>query len=150
MFTNFIRFRTYPMSSTIKVLGYAGLIPFIGLAVLSIMLTDSKTVIDALALYAFGIFTFLCGAWWPTADMQYAKFWRVVLSNVLFLSAFFSFLLLPHQWLAIGAGLFILIWAIERFSGLLPKYSLAYKKMRTVVSVVASVCMITTYIYEAV
>jgi hypothetical protein len=138
------------MSPTIKVLGYAGLIPFIGLAVLSIMLTDSKTVIDALALYAFGIFTFLCGAWWPTADMQYAQFWRVVLSNVLFLTAFFSFLLLPHQWLAIGAGLFILIWAIERFSGLLPKYSLAYKKMRTVLSVVASVCMITVYIYEAV
>ncbi|MFT5840345.1 MAG: hypothetical protein ACI9UT_002856 [Flavobacteriales bacterium] len=135
------------MPPILKTLGYAGLIPFISLALLSILLTKNSWVIHALALYSFGIFTFLCGAWWPSENMQGAKFWRIVLSNVLFLTAFFIFLLLPNQWLAIGASLFIFIWAIERFSDLIPEPSNAYKKMRTVLSVVASLSMITTYTY---
>ena len=137
------------MPPTIKILGYAGLIPFFGLAVLSIVLSDNILVIDSLALYAFGIFTFLCGAWWPTADMQDAKFWRVVLSNVLFLTAFFAFLLLPNQWLAIGSVLFILIWAMERFSSLIPKASPAYSKMRMILTLVASISMLITYLFGA-
>ena len=79
------------MPTVVKFLGYAGLIPFISLASLSIVLTDNALFIDFLTLYSFGIFTFLCGAWWPTTDMQNAKFWRVVLSNLLFLTAFFVF-----------------------------------------------------------
>ncbi|AGH45436.1 DUF3429 domain-containing protein [Paraglaciecola psychrophila] len=138
------------MPSTIKILGYAGLIPFFGLAVLSLTLNDNTLVIDSLSLYAFGIFTFLCGAWWPTTDMQNAKFWRIVLSNFLFLTAFFVFLLLSNQWLAIGSLLFILIWAIERFSSLIPQHSLSYSKMRTVLTFVASLSMITTYLFGAV
>ena len=137
------------MPPTIKILGYAGLIPFFGLAVLSIVLSDNILVIDSLALYAFGIFTFLCGAWWPTADMQDAKFWRIVLSNVLFLTAFFAFLLLPNQWLAIGSVLFIIIWAMERFSSLIPKASAAYSKMRMILTLVASISMLITYLLGA-
>ena len=137
------------MPPTIKILGYAGLIPFFGLAVLSIVLSDNILVIDSLALYAFGIFTFLCGAWWPTADMQDAKFWRIVLSNVLFLTAFFAFLLLPNQWLAIGSVLFIIIWAMERFSSLIPKASPAYSKMRMILTLVASISMLITYLFGA-
>jgi hypothetical protein len=137
------------MPSTIKTLGYAGLIPFFGLAILSIVLTNNILAIDSLALYSFGIFTFLCGAWWPTTDMQNAKFWRIVLSNVLFLSAFFVFLLLSNQWLPIGALLFILVWAIERFSSLIPQLSPSYSKMRTVLTFVASLSMIITYLFGA-
>jgi hypothetical protein len=137
------------MPSTIKILGYAGLIPFFGLAILSLTLNDNLLIIDSLSLYAFGIFTFLCGAWWPTTDMQKAKFWRVVLSNVLFLTAFFVFLLLSNQWLVIGALLFIVVWAIERFSSLIPQLSPSYSKMRTVLTFVASLSMITTYLFGA-
>jgi apolipoprotein N-acyltransferase len=137
------------MPPTIKILGYAGLIPFICLPVLSIAIGDKGQMEDALALYAFGIFTFLCGSWWPTADLQVAKFWRIVLSNILFLTAFFIFLLLPNQWLAIAPVLFILIWAIERFSSVIPETSHAYKDMRTVLSVVASLSMIITYVFGA-
>jgi hypothetical protein len=137
------------MPSTVKILGYAGLIPFFGLAILSLTLNDNILVIDSLSLYAFGIFTFLCGAWWPTTDMQNAKFWRIVLSNVLFLTAFFVFLLLSNQWLAIGALLFILVWAIEHFSSLIPQLSPSYSKMRTVLTLVASLSMITTYLFGA-
>lgn len=135
------------MPPVVKTLGYVGLIPFIGLTFLSIIMKDNALIEDALALYAFGIFTFLCGAWWPTTDMQDAKFWRIVLSNILFLTAFFGFLLLPNQWLVIGAALFIFIWAIEHFSSLLPEVSHSYKKMRTVLSAVASVSMLATYIF---
>jgi hypothetical protein len=134
------------MPISIKILGYAGIIPFISLAVLSSVLTDNSLAIASLALYAFGIFTFLCGAWWPTADMHDAKFWRIVLSNILFLIAFFTFLLLPDQWLAIGAGLFILVWAIERFSTLIPKTSDTYSQLRMILTIVASLSMITTYL----
>ena len=134
------------MPLSIKILGYAGLVPFITLAVLSSVLTDNSVVVDSLALYAFGIFTFLCGAWWPTADMHDAKFWRIILSNILFLIAFFTFLLLPDQWLAIGAGLFILVWAIERFSTLIPKTSDTYSQLRMILTIVASLSMITTYL----
>jgi hypothetical protein len=137
------------MPSTVKILGYAGLIPFFGLAILSLTLNDNILVVDSLSLYAFGIFTFLCGAWWPTTDMQNAKFWRIVLSNILFLTAFFVFLLLSNQWLAIGALLFILIWAIEHFSSLIPQLSPSYSKMRTVLTFVASLSMITTYLFGA-
>ena len=137
------------MPPVVRILGYAGLIPFIILAILSIMVIDNGLAKDALALYAFGIFTFLCGAWWPNADMQDAKFWRIVLSNILFLTAFFAFLLLPHQWLVIGAVLFMLIWAIEHFSALIPETSHAYTKMRTVLSFVASLSMLTTYTFGA-
>lgn len=135
------------MPLSIKILGYAGLIPFISLAVLSNLLTDKSLVIDCLNLYTFGIFTFLCGAWWPTTDMQSAKFWRIVLSNILFLIAFFTFLLIPEQWLAIGACLFILIWSIERFSSLIPKTSHTYSHLRMILTIVASISMITTYLF---
>jgi hypothetical protein len=81
--------------------------------------------------------------------MQNAKLWRVVLSNVLFLTAFFVFLLLSNQWLAIGALLFIVVWAIERFSSLIPQLSPSYSKMRTVLTFVASLSMITTYLFGA-
>jgi hypothetical protein len=69
-----------------------------------------------------------------------------VLSNILFLIAFFTFLLLPDQWLAIGAGLFILVWAIERFSTLIPKTSDTYSQLRMILTIVASLSMITTYL----
>jgi hypothetical protein len=138
------------MPPVIKILGYSGLIPFIGFAILSILLTDNVLVVDAMALYAFGIFTFLCGAWWPTADMQGAKFWRILLSNVLFLTAFFAFLLLTNQWLIIGAVLYIVIWAIEQFSSFIPKASPPYSKMRTILTVVACVSMLITYLFGAV
>lgn len=138
------------MPISIKILGYAGLIPFISLAVLSSVLTDNSLAIASLALYAFGIFTFLCGAWWPTADMHDAKFWRIVLSNILFLIAFFTFLLLPEQWLAIGAGLFVIVWAIERFSTLIPKTSDTYSQLRMILTIVASLSMITTYLFGVV
>ena len=138
------------MPLSIKILGYAGLIPFISLAVLSNLLTDKSLVIDCLNLYTFGIFTFLCGAWWPTTDMQSAKFWRIVLSNILFLIAFFTFLLLPEQWLAIGAGLFVIVWAIERFSTLIPKTSDTYSQLRMILTIVASLSMITTYLFGVV
>lgn len=137
------------MPHIVKLLGYAGLIPFISLAFLSILFTDNHLFIDALCLYSFGIFIFLCGAWWPTADMQDAKFWRIMLSNILFLTAFFIFLFLPSQWLAMGAFLFILIWVIERFSSLIPVISDAYRTMRAVLSVVAGLSMLTTYIFGA-
>ena len=145
----FIRFKAYIMPPTIKILGYAGLLPFITLAIVSIVLSENLLVRDALALYSFGIFTFLCGAWWPTTDMQNAKFWRIVLSNVLFLTAFFSFLLLPHQWLAIGACLFNLIWAIERFSSLIPPPPNTYSRLRAILTMTASLSMITSYLFGA-
>lgn len=135
------------MPTVVKFLGYAGLIPFISLATLSIVLTENALFIDFLTLYSFGIFTFLCGAWWPTTDIQNAKFWRVVLSNLLFLTAFFVFLLMPNQWLAIGACLYILIWGIEQFSSLIPTLPHTYRRLRTVLTITASISMITSYLF---
>ena len=135
------------MPTIVKILGYMGLLPFIGLAVLSIIVNDNSFLVSALCIYAFGIFTFLCGAWWPTADMQQAKFWRVLLSNVFFLLAFFSYLFVPELWLVIGAGLFIMLWAIERFSSLLPKPSKEYFRMRLNLTMVASLSMLSSYIW---
>jgi hypothetical protein len=137
------------MPTVVTILGYAGLMPFITLATLSIVLSDNGLFIDFLALYTFGIFTFLCGAWWPTTDMQTAKLWRIVLSNLLFLTAFFVYLLMPNQWLALGACLFILIWVIERFSSLIPTLPHAYLRLRSVLTITASLSMITSYIFGA-
>lgn len=136
------------MPAIMKLLGYAGLLPFIALAALSIMVKQNTSIIAAQALYSFGIFTFLCGAWWPTVDMQQAKFWRILLSNIFFLLAFFSYLFIAEHWLAIGAGLFIVLWAIERFSALVPKLNLHYLTMRATLSIVASISMLISYIWS--
>ena len=136
------------MPAIMKLLGYAGLLPFIALAALSIIVKENTSIIATLSLYSFGIFTFLCGAWWPTVDMQQAKFWRILLSNIFFLMAFFSYLLIPENWLAIGAGLFIVMWAIERFSALVPKPNLDYLTMRAILTSVASISMLISYIWS--
>lgn len=137
------------MPVTLKALGYAGLIPFIGLTLLSIVMVESRMYEDALALYGFGIFTFLCGAWWPATDMQHAKPGPMILSNGLFLVGFFSYLFVPGHWLALGALLLTLLWCIERYSGLIPQAPKAYTNMRATLTVVASLSMLTTFFCKA-
>jgi hypothetical protein len=133
------------MRPIVKLLGYAGLLPFIGLAITSLIFAQNSLSVEALSLYSFGIFAFLCGAWWPAQDMQQANFWRIVLSNVFFLMAFFSYIFLSELWLLIGAGLFIMLWGIESFSLLLPKSSKEYFSMRANLTTIASLSMFITY-----
>ena len=135
------------MPALMLILGYAGLLPFVVLAGFVIALPESDNARLALDLYAFGIISFLCGAWWPVADMQQAAFWRILLSNVIFLAAFFAIVLVRDVWLPIAAALLVIILAIEQFSTILPTVSAHYRRMRTVLTAVASLSLLAAYVF---
>ena len=96
----------------VKLLGYAGLIPFIPLA-LAAGYTASVTMLHLLAVYSFGIFSFLVGSWWGIGLLRYQTL-VLCLSNALFLVAatLFAWLSL-EQWLAVSGILFVIIFLIE-------------------------------------
>lgn len=133
------------MPALIPILGYAGLIPFVALTGLTIMLPHSDTASFALDLYAFGIIVFLCGAWWPTADMHNASLWRIVLSNVLFLVAFFALVFMQAVWLLVATALLLVILGIELFTSLLPPVPAQYRRMRIVLTVIASLSLLAAF-----
>ena len=136
------------MPPIVKLLGYAGLLPFVGLALATLIYAGNNLFVDALKLYSFGIFAFMCGAWWPSQDIQHAKFWRTVLSNLFFLVAFFTYLFFAELWLPVGAGLFMLLWSIEHFTALVPNSTAAYRKFRFVLSLIASLSMLSPSLFS--
>ena len=91
-------------------LGYLGLIPFVALSAISIyefyyFQDEAK---KALELYSFGIFAFLCGTLWPRRCVD-TQGYKSLVSNILFLTAFFSFVALPDHFLFISGCLFIVL-----------------------------------------
>ena len=128
-------------------LGYLGLIPFVALSVmcffeLSPYKLEPKGILE---IYSFGIFTFLCGTLWPKngIDMQNYK---SLLSNGLFLIAFFCFVFAPGHWLLIAGFLFIAIYLFEIRTKALEKLNESYKKLRRNLTIVASLSVFLAYI----
>ena len=85
-------------SRMMLILGYLGLIPFVGLSVLICFeMTDfHQETQNILNIYSFGIIAFLCGNIWPKSEVA-SKNKNAVISNMIFLLTFFCYLLLPSE-----------------------------------------------------
>ncbi len=97
---------------------------------------------DVLSAYAFGILTFLLGAWWGIALLK--RFPSVLLlSNAVFLLLLSTYLLLPVSlfFLAAAACFLVVLWTERRHALFAPQPGY-YARLRIQLSTVASVTLI--------
>ena len=137
------------MTSTQRVansLGYAGLIPFIvPAAMIATNSEHSAFLVSFTGAYAFGIICFLTGSWWGMALAPGLRF-ALLLSNVCFLIAIFVFLFASQVWSIAAAVLLIGIYVAEQHSSLFSEFPKAYRKMRAVLTLLASLSMLAIQI----
>ncbi|WP_415898785.1 DUF3429 domain-containing protein [Neptuniibacter sp. QD48_11] len=129
----------FTLTNTHRLFGYAGLIPFIGLAWL---FHDKGALFDDWLLsYAALIFTFLAGVIWFASLATGAAKHQAWISIIAMLWAW-SWLVcpLPHPLILAGAS-FFLLWLYEMHS-LINIYPEAFWKLRTHLSVVAGSTLI--------
>ena len=123
----------------INILGYLGLIPFLGLGIWPWIFTShSEWVARTLALYAFGILCFLLGSWWGIALLRNDANISVI-SNLVFLVAAAGVLLLPPPvWFLLATFLFLLLMIMERRLMIFKPQPVYYAKLRLNLSLAAS------------
>ncbi len=98
----------------------------------------------ALAIYSFGIITFLLGAWWGMALVRHFRL-VLILSNALFLMLLFGFLILdPPYYLMLAATMFLAILLTERHHPLFSPQPHYYRRLRAALSVAASLSLLIT------
>ena len=127
---------------TIRLLGYAGLIPFVlPVAWLALGGEAYPWLATLVGVYALGIICFLTGSWWGLglAGPASAAFW---ISNAVFLVAVTLFALLPSGWPLAAALLLLAIFALERVDGLVPATPGDYRTMRLRLTLVAGASML--------
>lgn len=123
-------------------LGRLGLIPFLALAVgITLGGRQQDVLLQALAVYSFGILCFLLGAWWGLALIRrYAS--ALLLSNALFLLVFFSYLGMPQRaYLVTAAILFLALILAERRHPLFRPQPAYYARMRAQLSATAALTL---------
>lgn len=125
-------------STVTRMLGYAGLIPFVLPALL--MVSDSSYAAvsaQVTCAYALAIICFLCGSWWGMAQTSGLRV-TLVLSNVFLLLALLLYLLVPEWWPLASALLLVGAWICEQNRSLFPAYLPQYRHMRALLTVVAA------------
>lgn len=124
-------------------LGWAGLLPFIGLSVL-VYLQPYHGLLwaDVLSSYALAIICFLVGVWWGLALIRRSAR-ALVLSNVVVIAAFFGHVLLPAKgFLGLCALLFPTTALLERWLPLFRPQPAYYARLRLQLTLVASVTLL--------
>ncbi len=123
------------MQRIYMILGHAGLIPFVGLAIIAV--TGWPPAQSMLMKYAALILTFLGGSVWMLA-MQKQLHWSIaIVSNVVMLLAWVVFMLFPPN---IGLlALAILFTSFLTFENQImkPHYGEAYFRLRVILTIVA-------------
>lgn len=130
----------------IQILGYLGLIPFLGLGIWPWIFVDqSEWVARALALYAFGILCFLLGSWWGIALLRNDANISII-SNIVFLVAAAGVLLLsPSAWFLLATFLFLLLLIMERRLVIFKRQPVYYATLRLNLSLAASAGLLMNY-----
>jgi len=127
-------------------LGYAGLIPFIVPTALIVAGSEHGALLVSFSgAYAFGIICFLTGSWWGMALSPGSRS-ALILSNLYFLIAFLIFLFANQVWPIAAAVLLMGIYLAEQHSSLFSEFPENYRKMRTVLTLIASVSMLAIHI----
>jgi len=131
-----------------RMLGYAGLIPFVIPAYLVVTGSAHTNLSVTIAgAYAFGIICFLTGSWWGMG-LTSAHRAPLLLSNLYFLVAFFIFLFALPWWPLASAVLLIGIFVAELNRLLFPEFPGLYRKMRTTLTLVASISMLAVHLFR--
>ena len=131
---------------TVYALGFAGLLPFVIPAlILALNLTHSVLVLQIVNAYAFGIVCFLCGTWWGMT-LKDGNRQVLLLSNFLFLVAFFVFCFFAHWWALAACVLLAGLFIIERNSAIVPQIPDYYRKMRALLTLVAGGSMLVVHL----
>ncbi len=133
----------------IRLLGYAGLIPFV-LPVLLVLADWQHAALarSAAEIYAFGIVSFLCGSWWGLSlrDDSPKAFW---LSNLFFLLAFFIYLFASAWWPLAAAIILMSLLFAEQGQDLFRPFPPHYRMLRVQLSTVAAASMLLLQFYPA-
>jgi hypothetical protein len=130
----------------INTLGYAGLIPFVVPALLIVFGSEHSPFLISLAgSYAFAITCFLTGSWWGMGLLPGSRP-TLLLSNLYFLIAFFTFLFAVEVWALAAAVLLVGIFLAEQRSSLFPEFPASYRVMRTVLTLIASASMLAIHL----
>lgn len=126
-------------------LGIAGLVPFLGPAMLlTLGLGPQAQMTSLINAYAFGIVCFLCGSWWGIG-LERAGSALLVASNLVFLLAFTAYLFLPNWWPLGAALLLALIYLGENHSRLSPPFPVHYRTMRALLTLLAGLSMLLVH-----
>ncbi|EGM77433.1 Protein of unknown function (DUF3429) [Rheinheimera sp. A13L] len=125
----------------IHILGYAGLLPFIGLTSLQLwpQLLAFSLPFTAFQSYSQIILAFMAGVLWPVFYRQSGltlPVWVVSIALV----GWFSSLLLPQHQLLVLAAAYIAVRLIELRQGSLLNYSPAYHRLRNQLTTVVVIC----------
>lgn len=123
----------YTASPTQKTLGYLGLIPFIYIAI-GLPLPVALPPIATFTLYSLVIVVFMAGTLWQI-DHQSSVF-----SNIITLTGFFVYLLLPPgPQLFLFALLYLVLWGWERKT-CRTQYSIDYWQLRCRLTASVVIC----------
>jgi hypothetical protein len=124
--------------TVIRVLGYAGLIPFVYAALLVVSASPHASLAaELVGSYALAIICFLFGSWWGMAQSSDVRT-TLLLSNTLLLLALTLYLFAREWWPLAAAGLLVGAWLCEQSRGLFPVYAPQYRFMRTFLTLIAA------------
>lgn len=132
-----------PVPAFARGLGWAGLLPFIGLCLLIYLQPHHELLWgDVLSSYALAIICFLVGVWWGLALIRRSAA-ALVLSNAVVILAFFGHVLLAvKSFLILCAVLFPATTLIERLLPLFRPQPTYYARLRMQLTVVATMALL--------
>jgi hypothetical protein len=124
--------------AVVTMLGYAGLIPFVGTALLVVSNSPYASLsAELVGSYALAIICFLFGSWWGMAQSSGVRT-TLLLSNALLLLALAVYLFARQWWPLAAAGLLVGAWFCEQSRDLFPAYAPQYRVMRSLLTLVAA------------
>ncbi len=140
----------------IKLLGYAGLIPFVALPLLyaTPMWLSQATILALYQLYSALILGFMAGVFWPVLHSNtasQAKTERLALAAVAFpVLSFVALFSAPEYFLPAQACLFVLLRLTEYRLGLNRQYAGPYRSLRNQLTLVVLASHILLYFLASV
>ena len=134
------------LATVTRFLGYAGLIPFVVPAFLVATASPYSEISIAVAqIYAFGIISFLTGSWWGQG-LWSGKTGLLLLSNLYLLTALFAFVMADQWWALTAAILLVSIFFSEKTSSQFAALPQHYRRMRTILTLFASLSMLVIHL----
>ena len=134
------------IKTVVYFLGLAGLIPFVIPALFTVFESEYSLLLRQFAYgYAFGIICFLTGSWWGLALTSKNKP-ALIVSNILFLIAFFCYLLVNSWWPLTAALILAGIYYLEQHTVMFTDISYQYRNFRALLTLIASSSMLIMFL----